>query len=48
MKFEYQMSEAMAKTILKDRKKENPQDFLIQFVNEQLGIKGTCIKVSTI
>lgn len=48
MNFEYQMSEIMAITILKDRKKEDPQDFLINYVNEQLDIKGTCIKVSTI
>ena len=46
---EYKMPEAFAKHLLKKRKddesKTRPQEYLCNYVNEQLGIKGTCVKV---
>lgn len=46
---EYKMPEAFAKQLLKKRKddenKIRPQEYLCNYVNEQLGIKGTCVKV---
>lgn len=45
----YKMSVQMAREYLKDRKgpdtKMSPNDYLCKVVNEQFGIKGTCIKV---
>lgn len=47
--FEYKMSEEMAKTILSARKgeekKKHPKEYLINYVNKQMGIKGTCVGV---
>lgn len=47
--FEYKMSENMVKTILKQRKekkaKGTPQEYLCEYVNDQLGIMGKCVKV---
>lgn len=46
---EYKMPEAFAKQLLKKRKddesKTRPQEYLCNYVNEQFGIKGTCVKV---
>lgn len=48
--YEYKMTEAMAKAILNTRKGEEkkmrPQEYLCKFINEQRGLKGTCIRVS--
>lgn len=48
--YEYKMTETLAKNLLNTRKGEEkkmrPQDYLCKFVNEQFGIKGTCIRVS--
>lgn len=47
--YEYKMPELMAKTILSDAKrykaKGSKQKILCDYVNEQLGIKGLCVKV---
>lgn len=47
--FEYKMSETMAKAILSVRKgeekKKHPKEYLIDYVNEQMGIKGVCTGV---
>ena len=43
---EYRMPEVMAKEILKDRKNRNPQEFLIEYVNRECGLKNLCTKVS--
>lgn len=47
---EYNMTETMAKEILKTRqgeeKKMQPQAFLAKYVQEQFGVKGICVKVS--
>lgn len=46
---EYKMPEAFAKQLLKKRKddenKVRPQEYLCNYVNEQFGIKGICVKV---
>ena len=48
---EYRMSPAMAKELLKNRKgadaKMRPQDFLCKYVNEEFGLKGHCVVVTT-
>ena len=48
-KFEYKMSDQMAREMLKEREgndfKMNPQDYLCKVVNETFGIKGTCVRV---
>lgn len=48
--FEYVMSKEMAKELLDNRhgdeKKMRPHDYLVKVVNEQFGIRGTCVKVS--
>ena len=48
-KFEYKMPEELAKTILKQRKKEQskvePQAYLCNYVNSQCGMMGTCVSV---
>ena len=50
--FEYEMSKEMAKQILATRKgaEQNmpPQEFLIQVVNDEFGIRGHCVRVITI
>lgn len=52
MNYTYQMSVACAKLILKNRKgdelKKANQEYLCQYVNEQYGLLGTCIEVTTI
>lgn len=49
--YEYVMPEGMAKTLLENRigeeKKMRPHDYLVKVVNEQFGIRGTCVQVST-
>lgn len=49
--YEYKMSAECAKAILKDRKgndaKKNPQQYLCEYVTEQYGLLGTCVKVLT-
>ena len=51
MFFEYNMSATMAKEILKARKeaerKIDPQTYLVNWVNEQMGLLHEVIKVST-
>lgn len=46
---EYKMSRECAEGILKDRKgpeaKMHPQAYLCQYVNEQYGLLGNCVKV---
>lgn len=48
---EYKMTNEMAKELLRTRKgtdlNMHPQAFLCKYVNEQLGIKGNCVKVLT-
>ncbi len=48
---EYSMTAAMAKELLRTRKgtdlNMHPQAFLCKYVNEQLKIKGNCVKVNT-
>jgi hypothetical protein len=48
---EYNMSEAMAKILLKERrneeKKMRPQEYLIKYVNEQFDLLYPCTKVNT-
>lgn len=48
--YEYIMSKEMASSLLDNRdgneKKLRPHDYLVQVVNEQFGILGTCVKVS--
>lgn len=48
--FEYVMPKEMAKELLEsrhgDEKKMRPHDYLVKIVNEQFGIRGTCVKVS--
>lgn len=47
--YKYKMSKVMAKDLLSNRKGEeakmHPQDFLCKVVNEEYGLKGTCIEV---
>lgn len=49
--FKYQMSEAMAKELMKNKKGEEkqmrPQEFLCHWVNQNCGIMGNCIQVTT-
>ena len=49
---EYEMPKAMAKQLLAERKgadrNMHPQAYLRKIVNEEFGIKGNCIKVTTI
>jgi hypothetical protein len=48
---EYKMPIAMANAYLASRKdsekKRNPQDFLVDIVNKDFGLKGHCVKVIT-
>lgn len=48
---EYEMPKELAKQILATRKGEeknwHPQVFLCKVINEEFGIKGNCIKVTT-
>ena len=47
--YEYSMSKEAIKDTLRDRKgadaKKNPQQYLCEFVTEQCGLRGTCVKV---
>ena len=47
---EYVMSASMAEYLLNarggDDKKKRPHDYLVKVVNEDMGILGTCVKVS--
>ena len=49
---EYEMPKAMAKQLLAERKGSDrnlhPQAYLCKVVNEEFGIKGNCIKVTSI
>ena len=49
MYIEYKMTKEMAKGLLADRKgadkKMSDQKFLCKYVNEILGMKGTCTRV---
>ena len=48
---EYKMPKEMAEMYLKTAKgefaKKHPKEYLIEVVNEEFGIKGTCINVIT-
>lgn len=48
---EYKMPIEMAEMYLKTAKgefaKKHPKEYLIQVVNEEFGVKGTCINVIT-
>lgn len=48
---EYKMPKEMASMYLKTAKgkfaKEHPQEYLIKVVNEEFGIRGTCVNVIT-
>lgn len=47
--FEYKMTKDMMQNILKEKMKKNAkgtdQEYLCNYVNEQMGAKGNCIKV---
>lgn len=43
---EYIMSETLAKELLKNRKNKNPQDILIEYVNNECGLKNLCTRVT--
>lgn len=46
---EYKMPEALGRNLLKTKKNADPkattQQYLCKYVNEQCGVKGTCVKV---
>lgn len=44
---EYKMSAAMAQHIIKTHKgpKKNKQEMLCAYVNQEMGLKGQCVKV---
>ena len=44
---EYTMSAGMAQHVMKTHKgpRKSKQDILCQFVNEQMGLKGKCVRV---
>lgn len=48
---EYKMPKEMAEMYLKTAKgefaKKHPKEYLIQVVNEEFGVKGTCVNVIT-
>lgn len=48
---EYKMPKEMASMYLKTAKgefaKKHPKEYLIQVVNEEFGIRGTCVNVIT-
>lgn len=46
---EYKMSNEMAKELLKMRKnkQQKPQEFLCDYVNTELNLKGHCVRVLT-
>ena len=48
---EYRMSPVLAKELLKNRKgadvKMRTQDYLCKYVNEECGLKGQCVVVTT-
>ena len=47
--FKYKMTKEMANAYLSarkgDEKKKDPQEYLRQIVNDNFGVKGTCIEV---
>ena len=49
--FEYKMTTRLYEEYLKGRKGKNknldPQTYLCQIINEEYGIKGTCVRVLT-
>ena len=49
---EYQMPQKFADELLKARKGQEknmrPQDFLVQYVNDECGLLYNCVKVTTI
>ena len=49
---EYEMPKLMAKEILNERKgadrNMHPQAYLCKVVNETFGLKGNCVKVTTV
>lgn len=49
---EYEMPKQMAKQLIAERKGNDrnmrPQDYLCKVVNEDFGILGNCVKVTTI
>ena len=49
---EYQMPQAMADTLLKERKGQEknmrPQDYLVKYINEQGGVLYNCVRVTTV
>ena len=48
--YEYTMSKECVKDILSDRKgqdaKKHPAQYLCEYVTEQYGLKGTCVRVN--
>lgn len=44
---EYKMSNQMARSIIKSHKgpKKRPQEILCDYVNQECGLKGHCVKV---
>lgn len=48
--YEYLMPKDMAESLLDNRlgdeKKMRPHDYLVKVVNEQFGLRGTCVQVS--
>ena len=50
--YEYQMSKESAKAILSDRKgvdaKKDARQYLCEYVTDQYGLMGTCVKVNTV
>lgn len=46
---EYKMTETMAKVILNARKnkKSDPQEYLVNYVNTQMGLLHPCVRVLT-
>ena len=47
VEFEYKMPKAMAKALIaaENRKISDPQKFLIDYVNNELGLRGHCTRV---
>ena len=47
IEFEYQMAKELARGIMSASKQKisDPQRFLVDYVNRELGLRGHCIKV---
>lgn len=47
--FEYKMTKDMIQNLLKEKRKKNikgtDQEYLCNYINEQFGVKGECVKV---